>query len=234
VVADATGKLIYDWPYDAGLYHYQLAAGWGSAMAQGLFLSTVARVYTRSEPADQARLAALAKRLQNPLQHHLSEGGLQSHLCYRGECHVWFAEYPVEPQEYTLNGFMFTLQGLRDWAYVSGDSEATALFQAGLVTLAKALPLFDSAPFSTYDLAHLSWGAWKIKPNYLSGYHATHCAQLRDIADETRDERWRCVADVWNEKYLGKEVDLAARCRGQFPNAWWAEIPYDDRLAAAH
>lgn len=207
-------------------------------MAQGQWLSVLARLQAglTDDEKDDPQLRLWAQRLMQPLAHHLRDEGVGQWLCLsRDRCYAWYAEYPVRPPVYTLNGFIFVLIGLYDWAAATFDEEATRLFRAGLATLHNALPLWDNTPLSTYDLAHLSWVGGRLQPKQARIYHGVHIHQLQWLSKATCDPRWACVARVWRT-YLDKSPSarrsLRKECGKHFPSlAWERPVPFDKTLS---
>ena len=82
----------------------------------------------------------------------LSEGG----VCVRepnpaGE-DLWFEEYPMTPPCHVLNGYIYALWGVLDWARATGDATAWMWWKQGGDTLKRRLPEFDCGYWSLYDL----------------------------------------------------------------------------------
>jgi hypothetical protein len=140
-----SGKWFYTFPYPS----YQLASHWSSALAQGLAMSFLTRMWRTTHDTAYLQRAVTAVR---PLERPLRGGGLADSL--RG--HLWFEEYPSHPPTHVLNGFMFTLLGLYDVHHWIPASPAGRLFRDGVESLAFALPLFDAGSGRQYyDLRQL-------------------------------------------------------------------------------
>ncbi|MDB4431360.1 D-glucuronyl C5-epimerase family protein [Pseudomonadales bacterium] len=167
-----------------------LRSGWCSALAQGLIISFLTRVASLSEVNRDVYLDACERGLE-PFYMESAKGGVLTH--WGGE--PFYEEYPTAPASFVLNGFIFSLLGLYDYQQV-GSERAALLFQAGVSTLNKLLPLYDLGDKSAYDLTHYTC---KSYPNVARwGYHATHVNQLYAIYSITNSklhldffERWR-------------------------------------------
>src|SRR5690606_6971127 len=129
-----------------GLWHYTFAYGgqpvpWWSGMAQGQAVSLLARAYQETGLAAYRASAVLAlPTMRRPL----SSAGTASFS--RGE--YWIEEYIPPYSVHTLNGFMFSIEGLREWVALTGDATAAAWLREALATLSASLPRFDSGRWS--------------------------------------------------------------------------------------
>ncbi|MGK6324144.1 D-glucuronyl C5-epimerase family protein [Sphingomonas sp. DT-51] len=132
-----------------------------SAMAQGEGLSVLARAAV-ADPDGPWR--AVADRAYHFLMNSGAEG-----LTRRFDGILALEEYPGEAMPAVLNGWMFALIGIVDYAVLTQDPEVAAQTRTLAADLARALPRFDTGYWSTYDLAG----------NLASPfYHDLHIAQL--------------------------------------------------------
>jgi len=108
----------------------------------------------------------------------------------------WYEEYPTTPGTFVLNGFLYSLIGLRDAAAIPElKEEAMALFEKGVESLKTLLPLYDTGSGSIYDLRHLSLGT---APNLARwDYHAVHIYLLKWMFNITGESLFNDVADRW-------------------------------------
>lgn len=159
--------------------------GWPSALSQGYLLSHLARMYVldqRPEYVDVGRLALM------PFQKTVEEGGVLRRVCgdplgmlggAREYYLPFYEEYPTELPSLVLNGFMFALLGLYDFAEATGDETARTLYREGEQTLERMLPFYDLGNNTSYDLTHLHPVNWATPPNACrKGYHQTHMIEL--------------------------------------------------------
>ncbi|UQI33107.1 D-glucuronyl C5-epimerase family protein [Pseudomonas bijieensis] len=194
------GALRYSYPYKHYTSTQMLAVGWTSGMDQGMALSVFARAYELSKDKKWLNAGNLAfKFLQTPYP-----DGPKSNLSYLDKSlsgRTFYLEYPTEPNVYTLNGYMFTLLGLYDWAEVAGSRDAKSEFKDGIETLGKILPYYDMGTFSAYDLSYITHSKLPYLqprlPHLVPRYHAIHIAQLRALWSVTDDKKLKEVADKW-------------------------------------
>ena len=185
--------------------HNALPEGWNSAMAQGNALSAFARaLLIRDEPRYRKAGEQAFKNLMTPM----SDGGTHSSMADLDPSlsdFVFFPEYPNTPVDYTLNGYMFTLLGLYDWAQIDSKvkDEAEDAFTDGMKTLVHILPYYDAEGFSTYDLAHI---VLKTKPYVAPEYLGIHVHLLHAINSispdktvATYEKKWAAKIDEMNK-----------------------------------
>lgn len=163
-----------------------MANGWPSALAQGLGISFLSRMYHLTK--NDAYKVASEKAL-SIFHLDVEEGGIRRR--WLGS-KVFFEEYPTNPPSYVLNGFMFSILGLYDCWKILGNSAAKSLFSESFSTLLDILPLYDLGDRSAYDLTHVTC---KSHPNVARwGYHQTHINQLyalETIVDSAQVESFR-------------------------------------------
>ncbi|MDD2555566.1 MAG: D-glucuronyl C5-epimerase family protein [Syntrophaceticus sp.] len=194
---DDSGAFRYPFSFEYYLSGEVYQAGWASGMAQGQALSAFARAYFVTN--DERYLEAGDKALQFLIT-PVADGGVMDTL---EDLHpslkkyVIFEEYVAEPASYTLNGFMFSLLGLHDWAQVS-SGEIKELseqnFESGIETLEKILPYYDIGGFSAYDLGHITY---KAKPHAIAKYHAIHIYLLHALYTITDNETIHEFEQLW-------------------------------------
>src|SRR5262249_53074048 len=189
------GFIVHRW---SNPKYRQLRAPWVSALAQGAAISVLLRGYQLwldAKLLDDA--AAMFEGMERPLE----VGGIR----VQGWCGpLWFEEYPMTPPGHVLNGFIFALWGIVDFARVTGDEKAWRWWHEGVLTLKSHLPEFDCGFWSLYDLRYRELAA-------LHYHQKIHPAQLEAMYALTGDKaflhyanRWRRFADDW-------------RCRAR----WW-------------
>uniref|UniRef100_A0A183CAR4 Heparosan-N-sulfate-glucuronate 5-epimerase n=1 Tax=Globodera pallida TaxID=36090 RepID=A0A183CAR4_GLOPA len=166
-----------------------LPVGWQSAMAQGLALSFLTRAYTLAKVGERDLYMEAAQKALDLFEVPVEKGGVLSNICGL----PWFEEYPTLPGTGVLNGFMYALFGLFDFALYSKRSQA--LFLRGLDSLRHLLHLFDSGRWSLYDLRHIHLDS---SPNLASqDYHLLHVSQLRWMYSITGDPYLEETAERW-------------------------------------
>jgi len=152
----------FDWEY-----YKKLKAPWYSGLAQGQGISLLVRMAKACREhiyADAARSAFRAMTVP------VDEGGTLF-VDDAGNC--WIEEYITDPVTHILNGMIWALWGVYDFAIFTNDIYAYDLWQRGLVTLRNGLGRFDCGFWSLYDLAPLT------KKNLASSfYHQLHIVQM--------------------------------------------------------
>jgi hypothetical protein len=193
-------------------------------MAQGQFLSVIARLYEfHSGDLDKRLwLRNMAQKIMTPFEIHECEGGLLHWICsgHEEDCAPFYAEYPTRFPSYTLNGSIVSLVGLGEWAQVASDEKAALLFWTGLEGIRKLLFLYDSPPRSFYDLTHLSGKPlFLLDPNVArDSYHNFHISLLEHLYLLTEEELWSCVANKFKDlnRLPGETFET---CRALSPEA---------------
>jgi hypothetical protein len=183
-------------PYPPRVYRkLQLADGWVSGMAQGNAMSAFYRAtLLNSDPRyRQAGELAFASLLTPT-----SKGGPATSLADLHpslSAYPFLAEYPTDPIDYTLNGYMFTLLGLYDWSKISPKADAE--FKRNIETLERLLPYHDIDGFSTYDLSHI---VLKLDPYVHEHYEGIHVYLLHALASVTNSPTFKQYELKWAKK----------------------------------
>jgi hypothetical protein len=153
----------FDWPYKE-----LLRAPWYSGLAQGNGLSLLVRAAVATNDSRYADAAHLAFA---PLSLHVERGGV---LVTDDQGDLWIEEYLVERPSHILNGFMWALWGVHDYALWSKRPEAAHVWDRCVSTLQKRLRDFDTGWWSLYEAR--DEGREMLASRY---YHTLHIAQLR-------------------------------------------------------
>lgn len=197
---DARGAFTY--PFAYYLYGYQFAPGWASAMAQGMGLSVLRRAYDMHRDRRYISAGNRAVRFLHDVP--VEQGGVKTSLADLHPSlsgYLWLEEFPTQPANYKLNGFIFTLIGLYDWW--QRDPEATEgsvalagqLFAEGIRTLEQTLAYFDLRGFTCTDMRYLV--APGTRPRVSTGYHRVHIYQLHLLARLTGSTTLRSYEKLW-------------------------------------
>jgi heparosan-N-sulfate-glucuronate 5-epimerase len=185
------GALRYNFRYTITHLRKTYQPGWVSSMAQGQALSVYARAYQLTKNVKYLNAGKSAfKFLMKPK----SQGGIRTNLRNLGPSYkkyTFFEEYVTTPDNYTLNGYMFTLLGIYDWFNIRlnkdyGQKEANKMFKMGIESLLVVLPKYDLGGFTSYDLSHITY---KQKPHVVPLYHSVHIYQLYALYTITKDKR---------------------------------------------
>jgi heparosan-N-sulfate-glucuronate 5-epimerase len=184
----------FDWPY-----RQLLKAPWYSGLAQGNGLSMLVRV---ARATGDLTFAESAHRVFQSFQRSVSEGGV---LVEDDRGHVWIEEYLVDPPSHILNGFIWALWGVYDYAIWSGSLEAENLWKACLRTLEARLDDFDTGWWSLYESPT---GATRMLASRY--YHTLHITQLRVLHRLSGVEAFAARADRFEAHLHNRRYQLRA------------------------
>ncbi|MDD4345923.1 MAG: D-glucuronyl C5-epimerase family protein [Desulfitobacteriaceae bacterium] len=191
---------VWGWEHTYDNQLYNLKKPWLSALAQGQALSVLARAYREINKSSYLKTGIKAlKAFYVPV----AAGGLVARLA-GGD---FFEEYPSEIPSFVLNGFIFALWGLRDFYFVSSNSEAKERYQTGLKTLRNHL--------SGYNIGWLAWSRYDLFPFRVSNiasifYHKLHIQQLLALGLLTDDGYFEKLAAAWQRSSKNPLVYLLA------------------------
>jgi heparosan-N-sulfate-glucuronate 5-epimerase len=167
-------------------YRDTLKAPWYSALAQGQGISVLVRAHKESGDArylDAARAAFVS------FERPIADGG----VAFTDESgYLWFEEYIVSPPTHILNGCMWALWGVRDYALATQGSAARELFSRGVRTLLHNLDRYDLGFWSLYEQS-----GTRLPMVASSFYHRLHIVQLRVMHRLTGEAKFAEVADRW-------------------------------------
>ncbi len=167
-------------------YRDTLKAPWYSGLAQGQGISLLVRAHKES---GDSRYLDAARATFISFQHPIEEGG----VAFTDESgDLWFEEYIVSPPTHILNGFIWALWGVYDYALATKESAAEELFTLCVRTLLHNLDRYDLGFWSLYEQSGTRL------PMVASGfYHRLHIVQLRVMYRLTGEELFARVADRW-------------------------------------
>jgi hypothetical protein len=137
------------WP--AWEYYFQFGGGsppWTSSISQGTAVQVLGRAaQLLADPTLAAQgTAALAAFEQPP----------PSGVRVDTETGPFYAIYSFAPDQRVINAHLQALVGLYDFAQITGDARALALFQQGDAEAQAVLPQYDTGLWSMYDQNHES------------------------------------------------------------------------------
>lgn len=178
------------WSYGFDHGRLGIKAPFISAMGQGQGISLLVRAH---KLIGDDRYLETAKEAFEPFLHGLDAGGVTAFL---PDGDIYFEEYPCQPYSHILNGHIFALWGVHDYAIHLQDDRAKELARAGTETLAKMLPRYDIGYWSRYGLyPHPS-------PNVASPfYHELHISQLRALHILYGHSVFAEYADRWESQF---------------------------------
>lgn len=200
------GAFGYPFPYKYYITGEILKPGWTSGMAQGQAMSLFARVYATT---GDIRYVEHGKRALDYLGTPVEQGGVATTLRDLDpslQKYVFFEEYVTTPANYTLNGFMFALLGLYDWANLpshvdANQAYARTLFYSGIQTLERILPYYDMGRLTAYDLGYITHKA--KTPNISNSYHGVHIYLLHALRSIVGSEVLHSYERKWTS-YLNQ------------------------------
>jgi heparosan-N-sulfate-glucuronate 5-epimerase len=186
-------RSLLDWLVDAqtddGLWFLQfdnpkyrwLKAPWTSGLAIGNSISALLRGWQMVGDDRYRESAELAYRALHDERNSL--------VVEQGD-ELWYEEYPAEPPLHVLNGHVYTLLGVADYARATGDAEAHTRWRRAADSVATHLAEFDLGYWSAYDLR-------SREPVSLHYQKNIHVPQLRILAALTGETRFGVTADRW-------------------------------------
>ncbi len=187
----AAGRLLVELQHQDGAWRYsfpwkELPAGWVSAMAQGEGISLLLRLHQETAEGD---LLESARRAYRFMMKPVADGGTLGDF---PDGSPVLEEYPLMASSpHTLNGSIFALWGVRDFALVTDDAEAARSFDQLAQSLADHLDDYDTGQWTYYSLAAQS--PIRATPRY----HSIHVVQARVMAELTGDQRWDDASRRW-------------------------------------
>ena len=172
------------WVYDFPMSFYRLMPPWISAMAQGEAISLLLRVYSMDKDPG---LLAICRSAFDIMQLPLSQGGVLDFIS--DDCIV-FQEYPTNPPAHVLNGHIFALFGIYDFAIVTGDRRAHTLVISAVDALLKNWQRWEQGFWTRYDLFPIPRLASHM-------YQKVHIRQMRALAQVFEINEFDLVAQRW-------------------------------------
>jgi hypothetical protein len=189
-------------------YYFAFGGGrapWVSGMAQGTAVQALARAASRlRRKADVLPVAARALAI--------FEARTPRGVRVPAEDGDHYAIYSFAPGLRVLNGFIQSLNGLHDYARLSGDPRGTALFQAAEPQARREVPTYDTGAWSLYSRGSSS------RESDL-GYHDLLTDFLEGLCDRT-DRAVYCTTAASFVAYKSQPPELQVvprRLRGGKP-----------------
>ena len=174
----------FDWEY-----RDTLKAPWYSGLAQGQGISLLVRAHHATQ---DSKYEVAAGRAFESLTRSVDEGGVLF-LDERGD--VWIEEYLVDPPTHILNGMIWALWGVHDYALATRNSSAKDLFDKVVRTLDRNLSKYDAGFWSLYEQS-----GTRLQMMASPFYHRLHIVQLRIMHQLTGLEVFGDYAERW-ERY---------------------------------
>lgn len=151
------------------------------------------RAHTES---GDARCLHAARTAFESFQHPIEEGGIAL-TDESGD--LWFEQYIVSPPTHILNGFIWVLCGVYDYALATKESAAQELFARGVRTLLHHLDRYDLGFWSLYEQS-----GTRLPMVASAFYHRLHIVQLRVMHRLSGEELFARVADRWQDYTCGR------------------------------
>jgi hypothetical protein len=168
--------------HDHAKYRW-LRAPWSSALGSGNALSALLRGWELFEDERYRRAADAAYAGL-----HTTRSTMR--LVEDVGDELWYEEYPGDPPVHVLNGHVYCLLGVLDYARATGDPLAEERWRRAACTTARHLRRFDLGYWSAYDLR------WR-EPATMHYHKNIHIPQLRILAALTGDAGFTAVAERW-------------------------------------
>ena len=179
----------YEFPFEMRNYLYP---PWRSALAQGQGISVCLRAYKLSQ--DERYLEAAEKAFKSfcYLAKEHPGGTLDD-----SEGYTWLEEYIVETPNHVLNGFIWALWGVRDYAVFMNDKYAWELWHSCVKTLRENLDHYDLGFWTTYDMVNFNLDGQPIMPCSIY-YQNLHVVQMKAMYRLTSDLVFKRYEEKWN------------------------------------
>jgi hypothetical protein len=171
----------FDWEY-----RDTLKAPWYSGLAQGQGISLLVRAYHATQ---DSKYDAAAQRAFQSFLCFVDQGGV---LFQDDRGDVWIEEYLVNPPTHILNGMIWALWGVHDYALATQDSSARDLFDKVVRTLERNLWQYDAGFWSLYEQS-----GTRLKMMASPFYHRLHIVQLGIMQRLTGLEVFGEYAERW-------------------------------------
>lgn len=176
-------------------YRDTLVSPWFSGLAQGQGISILARAYKQT---NLEKYKYAAEQAFQVFLIDINNGGV-NYIDSNG--YNWIEEYIVHPPTHILNGFIWGLWGVYDYAIQFNNVKALKMFDDYTKTLIKYLDSYDNGFWSLYE--HSGTFLKMIASLF---YHRLHIVQLRVMYMLTSESTFNETANKW-ENYLTKPLN---------------------------
>ncbi|MFH2138499.1 MAG: D-glucuronyl C5-epimerase family protein [Candidatus Omnitrophota bacterium] len=194
----------YNFPFEM---RDNLSAPWRSALAQGQALSVLIRAHKLTGDNEYAQRAHKGFKSFNFLAREHEGGVLDAQDGF-----LWLEEYIVNSPNHVLNGFIWALWGVRDYAVYFNDKQAHKIYKECLKTLEHNLKNYDLGFWTTYDWPQGYDKKQPVMPTslYYQNLHAVQMQACYNLTGKTffldYHKKWqgylnsfwkRAVSQVW-------------------------------------
>lgn len=201
----------YNFPFENREY---IKSPWRSALAQGQAISVALRAYilTQNEQYLQAAVQGFNSFRYSCMEH---EGG----VIFIDEGNVWLEELVLSKPNHILNGFVWALWGVRDYAVFFKDDYAQWLYESAENTLRNNIDAYDLKFWTCYDNPRSINGP--VMP--VSGYYQRlHYTQMLAMYELTHEKIYYDKYKLWLSYYDNKLYRSAALCwKACFKLLYW-------------
>jgi len=191
----------YEFPFESREY---LQKPWRSALAQGQAISVLIRAYILSEKEVYLKAAhdGFNAFRHEGLEH---EGG----VIFRNKEDVWLEEAIIKKPNHILNGFVWALWGVRDYAVFTRDEYAIRLYEEAEKTLRRTLNLYDLGFWTCYDCVTDMGDPIMPVSSY---YQRLHITQMLGMYELTNKEDYYLIYKKWRSYYQNRFYKIFAFC----------------------
>ncbi|TWC18883.1 MULTISPECIES: D-glucuronyl C5-epimerase family protein [unclassified Pseudomonas] len=174
-------KAGYYWAFPFENTYYDAPLGWWSAMTSDRVLGVLARAHKLS---GEKKYLEFANKVLDKLALSVDKGGMSTHLENGG---IWLEEvaYHSSPSYKVLNGHIFALAGVYDFAHYTNSGEAKKLLEGGVKAVRDALQDYDAGFISYYSSAnHNGHRSYAGRGDY-NGIHVMQMLWLYEISNDS-------------------------------------------------
>lgn len=193
------GSAVWSYEYSLVTIH---TTPWISALAQAHAISVLLTAFLLT---GNQRFRDAAKKAFVPFTMPIECGGV---LTIDSQGDLFFEEDSSLLVPHVLNGFLFAMLGIYDYATVMKDDNAWALWKSGLKTLRRYLYYYDTGYFSLYNLHEPMNGILKNASSMF--YHFVHIQQLWTLFFLTDEVLFKDFATRWTAYSEDKKCRLKA------------------------
>lgn len=174
-----------------------LKAPWYSSIGLGMAMSVLSRASYLTKDKKYGSSALKATRIFSiPSKQNGILAKFENKFLFYEEC-------PTDPPSFILNGFMFSLVGLYDLYKETDDQKTKKLYDKGISSLKRMIPLYDLGNRTAYDLTHYTTDGGY--PNVAKwGYHITHIHLLDALNSIEKDPKLNETLLRWKGYLKGK------------------------------
>jgi hypothetical protein len=191
--AEITDEFGARWITHVPLPQYKNPDPWQSAFSQSRGLSVLLRGY---QLTNENKYAEIAEKALIPFTKPVAEGGVTSFT----EWGPFYEEYTSIVPTLVLNGMIFSLFGVYDFVRVfPANKTARKIYNDGIETLTKILPLYDMKYWSRYNLCKADWYP-EIDPATIT-YQRLHISQLKVLYKLTGKSVFKEYIDKFEKQY---------------------------------